>query len=83
LKHPDTEKLARLIELPAGSDHGWLGHQGSIPGYNTEVQYPPSLRATIVVLVNTDIANASLVNPAPAILQALARVITPQNIPAG
>jgi hypothetical protein len=68
-----SEAGGRAYLFALGSDHGWLGHEGSIPGYNTEVQYLPSHKATIVVLANTDIANANVVNPAPAIFQALAR----------
>ena len=81
--NPASEAGGRAYLFALGSDHGWLGHEGAIPGYNTEVQYLPSLKATIVVLANTDISNADVVNPTPAIFQALARVIAPQNIPAG
>jgi L-aminopeptidase/D-esterase-like protein len=38
-------------------------------------------RSTIVVIANTDIANANLVNLAPAIFAALARGIAPKNVP--
>lgn len=81
--NPASEAGGRAYLFALGSDHGWLGHEGSIPGYNTEVQYLPSLKATIVVLANTDIANANVVNPTPAIFQALARVIAPKNVPTG
>ena len=86
---------ARLIPNPAsiaggraylfalGRDHGWLAHEGQIPGYNTQIAYLPKLKATIVVIANTDIANASLVTPVTAIFQELARVIAPRNVPTG
>ncbi len=35
--------------------HGWLGHNGDIPGYATVVVYLPELDATMVVLTNSDI----------------------------
>jgi hypothetical protein len=57
--------------------------EGAIPDYNTQVAYLPSLKATIVVIANTDISNANVLNPAPAVFQALARIISPNNIPTG
>ena len=35
--------------------HGWLGHNGDIPGYATVVVYLPERDATLVVFVNSDI----------------------------
>ena len=35
--------------------HGWLGHNGDIPGYATVVVYLPELDATLVVFDNSDI----------------------------
>lgn len=81
--NPASEAGGRAYLFALGSDHGWLGHEGSIPGYNTQVQYLPALKATIVVLANTDIANANVVNPTPAIFHALAHVIAPKNTPTG
>ena len=37
------------------NDHGWLGHTGELPGFNTAVYYHPELDATVVVEVNSDI----------------------------
>jgi D-alanyl-D-alanine carboxypeptidase len=36
--------------------HGWIGHNGSLPGYQSLVIYLPASKATLVVLTNTDIA---------------------------
>jgi D-alanyl-D-alanine carboxypeptidase len=36
-------------------DHGWLGHTGELPGFNTALFYHPELDATMVVEVNSDI----------------------------
>jgi D-alanyl-D-alanine carboxypeptidase len=89
---PATQR-ARLIPNPYSvgggraylfamtDSNGWLGHEGSTPGYNTELQYLPSLKATIVVLVNTDIGDQNNVSPASKIFSALAAVIAPHNIP--
>ena len=82
--NPASEAGGRAYLFALGSDHGWLGHEGSIPGYNTEVQYLPSLNATIVVLANTDIANANVVNPNVRISGAPASgIVAPKHVPAG
>jgi D-alanyl-D-alanine carboxypeptidase len=39
-----------------GKDHGWVGHNGEIPGYNTYLFYHPDLDA-VVVEVNSDISS--------------------------
>ncbi|MFB7716323.1 hypothetical protein [Nocardia sp. NPDC056100] len=31
---------------------GWLGHNGSVPGYTTEIRYLPERKLTVVVAVN-------------------------------
>jgi CubicO group peptidase (beta-lactamase class C family) len=40
-----------------GKDHGWVGHNGEIPGYNTYLFYHPDLDAVVVVEVNSDISS--------------------------
>lgn len=75
---PNTPQ--RAYGLGIGIDRGWLGHSGELPGYNTGAYYLPERKATIVVMVNSDIAVGG-VNPAPAIMRALTRVATPQNVP--
>jgi D-alanyl-D-alanine carboxypeptidase len=81
IPNPASEAGGRAFLFALGSDHGWLGFEGSIPGYNTELEYLPALKATIVVLVNTDISNADAVSPAAKIFAALARVIAPTHVP--
>jgi D-alanyl-D-alanine carboxypeptidase len=39
-----------------GKDHGWVGHNGEIPGYNTYLCYHLELDA-VVVEVNSDISS--------------------------
>lgn len=34
--------------------NGWIGHEGSLPGYNTQLVYDPVSDATVVVAVNSD-----------------------------
>jgi CubicO group peptidase (beta-lactamase class C family) len=37
-----------------GKDHGWIGHNGEIPRYNTYLFYHPELDAVVVMEVNSD-----------------------------
>jgi D-alanyl-D-alanine carboxypeptidase len=80
--NPASAADGRAYLFALGDTDGWLGHEGSIPGYNTDLQYLPALNATIVVLVNTDISDANAVTPASTIFGALARVIAPRHSPA-
>jgi D-alanyl-D-alanine carboxypeptidase len=56
--------------------NGWIGHTGSIAGYESLTIYLPSQQATVVVLINTNI------NPeANALLgRAITRIITPKHV---
>jgi len=75
---PNTPERAYGIGI--GIDHGWLGHTGELPGYNCSAYYLPSKQAVMVVMVNTDIPVGNI-NPAPAIMKALTKVVTPGNVP--
>jgi D-alanyl-D-alanine carboxypeptidase len=48
-----------------GKDHGWVGHNGEIPGYNTYLFYNPDLDAVVVVLVNSDISSGKCPKDVP------------------
>jgi D-alanyl-D-alanine carboxypeptidase len=75
---PNTPDHAYGIGI--GIDHGWLGHTGELPGYNCSAFYLPEKKAVMIVMVNTDIPVGKS-NPAPAIMKALAQVVTPGNVP--
>jgi D-alanyl-D-alanine carboxypeptidase len=66
--------------LGIGYFNGWLGHTGELPGYNCGAFYLPSADATIVIEVNSDIG-AGGQNPAPALFQDLAKIVTPNDLP--
>ena len=76
---PNTPE--RKYGLGIGFDHGWLGHTGELPGYNTAAFYLPAQDATIVIEVNTDIPSKDGKDPAPALFRALAAIVTPGNVP--
>lgn len=81
IPNPASAAGVRVYMFALGSDNGWLGHEGETPGYNTYVAYLPSLKASIVVIANTDIGDANKVTPASTMFKALAGVIAPNHIP--
>jgi D-alanyl-D-alanine carboxypeptidase len=57
---------------------GWIGHNGSLPGYESLTIYLPSQQATVVVLLNT---NIDLAAPDVSLIgQAITRIITPKHV---
>jgi len=58
---------------------GWIGHNGSLPGYESLTLYSPSLRTTMVILLNSDISPKS--GELSTLLgKAVTRVIAPANV---
>ncbi len=65
LLQPDTQaqRISNGTSAAPGVDydfaifdtHGWLGHNGDIPGYATVVVYLPERDASLVVLTNSDV----------------------------
>ena len=58
---------------------GWLGHNGSLPGYQTLSLYRPETRTTIVAFINS---NAEHKGSAPSTLvgEAITKVVSPQHV---
>lgn len=50
-----------LVEYGIGlvDDAGWIGHNGSVPGYTTTVYYHPVTRTAVVVETNSDIESGT------------------------
>jgi D-alanyl-D-alanine carboxypeptidase len=69
---PNTPDKAYGLGLGIG--YGWLGHSGELPGFNTVGYYNPKLDATVVVMVNSDIAKDNQ-NPAPAVFARLVAIL--------
>ena len=59
---------------------GWIGHNGSLPGYQTVVVYQPETQTTLVILTNTDISPPGGGEPSSALAEAVTTVITPAHI---
>jgi len=72
-KPPLKGDLAYGIGL--GKDHGWVGHNGEIPGFNTYLFYHPELDAVVVVEVNSDISSGKCPKDVPTLNE------WPRNIP--
>jgi D-alanyl-D-alanine carboxypeptidase len=58
---------------------GWIGHNGSIPGYEALSIYLPESQATLVVLLNTDILH-NKTEPSTLFGQAITRIVTPEHV---
>ncbi|MGU3497239.1 serine hydrolase domain-containing protein [Mycobacterium sp. C31M] len=56
--------------------HGWLGHNGDIPGYTTVLVYLPVRDATLTVSVNSDIPEN---HAAGQIARAITAIVTPDH----
>ena len=58
---------------------GWVGHNGSLPGYQSVTVYLPSRRATLVILANSDIPYRGAALPT-ALAGAITRIISPRHV---
>jgi D-alanyl-D-alanine carboxypeptidase len=59
--------------------NGWIGHNGSLPGYQSLAVYLPSAQATIVVLLNRDTDPADP-DVRAMLARAITKVITPKHV---
>ncbi|WNO70551.1 serine hydrolase domain-containing protein [Streptomyces sp. AM8-1-1] len=57
----------------------WIGHNGSLPGYESLTMYLPEAEATLVVLLNTDILHNEQ-EPSTLLGQAITRIVTPDHV---
>ncbi|MCX5386660.1 serine hydrolase [Streptomyces sp. NBC_00083] len=58
---------------------GWIGHNGSLPGYESLTMYLPESKATLVVLLNTDITHDGS-EPSTLFGQAITKIVTPNHV---
>ncbi|MFC9324156.1 serine hydrolase domain-containing protein [Kitasatospora sp. NPDC057015] len=89
LLRPETQ-AERLTMLPTGfpgtgyglgifETGGWIGHNGSIPGYESVTVHLPSQRATLVLLINTDIPSQGQ-EPSSLLARAITGIVTPDHV---
>ncbi|MFJ4849038.1 serine hydrolase domain-containing protein [Streptomyces sp. NPDC088733] len=60
-------------------NHGWIGHNGSLPGYQTVVVYLPDAEATLVLLLNSDTAHQGS-EPSTLFAQAITKIVSPGHV---
>ena len=58
---------------------GWIGHNGSLPGYQTVAVYLTEKRTTLVILINTDIESQGG-EPGTTLATAITKELTPDHI---
>ncbi|MGV4988347.1 serine hydrolase domain-containing protein [Streptomyces sp. NRAIS4] len=58
---------------------GWIGHNGSLPGYESLTVYLPSTRTTLVALLNTDTGYRSQ-EPSTVLGEAITKIISPAHV---
>ncbi|MGW0365339.1 serine hydrolase domain-containing protein [Streptomyces sp. NPDC002990] len=58
---------------------GWIGHNGSIPGYENLTVYLPQAQATMVVLLNTDVLHDGR-EPSELFGEAITRIVSPGHV---
>ncbi|MBP0450379.1 beta-lactamase family protein [Kitasatospora sp. RG8] len=89
LLSPQTQ-AERLKTLPTGfpgtsyglgifETGGWIGHNGSTPGYESVTVYLPSRKATLVLLINTDVSYQGQ-EPSTLLARAITEIVTPDNV---
>ena len=58
---------------------GWIGHNGSVPGYEAVAVYLPEKQMTLVILINTDIHYEGS-EPSATLATAITKAITPEHV---
>ncbi len=58
---------------------GWVGHNGSLPGYQTVAVHLAEKQMTMVIMINTDTA-AGGGEPSTALANAITKVVTPDHV---
>ncbi|WP_406347994.1 beta-lactamase family protein [Streptomyces sp. NBC_00144] len=90
LLKPQTQ-AERLHTLPTGIPSltyglgifnvtGWIGHNGTLPGYESLTVYLPAQRATMVVLVNTDTLPPGVTDLTAEFAKAITGIVTPSHV---
>ncbi|MDX2602039.1 serine hydrolase [Streptomyces caniscabiei] len=89
LLSPRTQR-ERLMTLPTGfpgtsyglgilETGGWIGHNGSIPGYQSVTVHLPARKATLVLLLNTDVPHEGQ-EPSSLLARSITEIVTPGNV---
>ncbi|MEU9079320.1 serine hydrolase domain-containing protein [Kitasatospora sp. NPDC048538] len=88
LLKPATQ-AERLKTLPTGDpgvgygfgifdNNGWIGHNGSLPGYESVAVYLPQAQSTLTILLNTDVLYQGS-EPSSLFANEITKIISPRN----
>ncbi|MEV6764358.1 serine hydrolase domain-containing protein [Streptomyces sp. NPDC051105] len=80
LTAPPTEIPGAGYGLGIFDVQGWIGHNGSLPGYEALTVYLPSARTTVVVLLNTDISYRGNIEPSTLVGRTITQIISPAHV---
>jgi D-alanyl-D-alanine carboxypeptidase len=58
---------------------GWVGHNGSLPGYQTVVAHLPEKQMTLVIMSDTDVP-AGGGEPSTALANAITKIVSPDHV---
>ncbi|WP_189920222.1 serine hydrolase domain-containing protein [Kitasatospora xanthocidica] len=61
------------------NNSGWIGHNGSMPGYESVAVYMPDAQATMVLLLNTDVISQGE-EPSTLFANEITKIISPNNV---
>ncbi|MFE7171636.1 serine hydrolase domain-containing protein [Streptomyces sp. NPDC057616] len=79
MKFEPTGEPGLSYGLGIFANHGWLGHNGSLPGYQTVVIRLPEAGATLVIHTTSDVASQGK-GPGTKFANAVTRIVTPGNV---
>ncbi|MER7756562.1 serine hydrolase domain-containing protein [Kitasatospora sp. NPDC097643] len=80
----------RLKTLPTGDpgvgygfglfdNNGWIGHNGSLPGYESVAVYLPEAQATLAMLLNTDVLYQGS-EPSSLFANEITKIVSPKHV---
>ncbi|MEU6974038.1 serine hydrolase domain-containing protein [Kitasatospora aureofaciens] len=61
------------------NNNGWIGHNGSMPGYESVAVYMPDAQATLVMLLNTDVLSQGQ-EPSTLFANEITKIISPKHV---
>ncbi|MYW20148.1 serine hydrolase [Streptomyces sp. SID2955] len=71
---PDTGYGLGIFDV-----EGWIGHNGSLPGYESLTIYLPATRTTVVALLNSDIDHGQD-EPSTLVGEAVTKILSPRHV---
>ncbi|MGV9316956.1 serine hydrolase domain-containing protein [Streptomyces sp. NPDC003691] len=79
LEFEDTGFPGTGYGLGIFNTNGWIGHNGSLPGYEAVAVYLPESQATMVIVINTDILHDGA-EPSTLFAEAVTEIVSPDHV---